>query len=391
MTGNRLAHITLNELRSRLHDYTLLIITLVAPVIFATITSLAFAGYDHPQRERLVVTTGSADSSRNSLVRAIQADSVLQQVAVVDVVPSAAQARALIRDGSADAGLILSPQARLGPGRTPQLGGVADVLESQQQPLAAEVAQAVLQTIGGQEWLNHVVVTTLDGVVSDPPGTLRGFTPRNPVTLTDLAASSRTLTAATYYGSSMAIVFLLFVVTPMAKSLWTERQNNTLERLLASGVSRWTIVTGKALAAQLTGMLSVATVWAVSTIVFHADWGDPAGIGLLITVTVAAAVALSFGIASVVRTEASMDGLVATVTFVLVLAGGNFIPPAALPGALRRLSLVTPNGWALRGFLDLATSNGGVSAIRASVLALIAFAAIIWLVIATRLRTLVSP
>ncbi len=363
MTGNRLAHITLNELRSRLHDYTLLIITLVAPVIFATITSLAFAGYDHPQRERLVVTTGSADSSRNSLVRAIQADSVLQQVAVVDVVPSAAQARALIRDGSADAGLILSPQARLGPGRTPQLGGVADVLESQQQPLAAEVAQAVLQTIGGQVWLNHVVVTTLDGVVSDPPGTLRGFTPRNPVTLTDLAASSRTLTAATYYGSSMAIVFLLFVVTPMAKSLWTERQNNTLERLLASGVSRWTIV----------------------------DWGDPAGIGLLITVTVAAAVALSFGIASVVRTEASMDGLVATVTFVLVLAGGNFIPPAALPGALRRLSLVTPNGWALRGFLDLATSNGGVSAIRASVLALIAFAAIIWLVIATRLRTLVSP
>jgi ABC-2 type transport system permease protein len=177
----------------------------------------------------------------------------------------------------------------------------------------------------------------------------------------------------------------------MAKSLWAERQNNTLQRLLASGVSRWTIVTGKALAAQLTGMLSVATVWAVTVVAFHADWGDPAAVLLLIAVTVSATVALSFGIASVIRSEESMDGLVALVTFVLVLAGGNFVAPSSLPGALRRVSLATPNGWALRGFLDLSTSSGGISAIGTSVLVLLGFAAAIWLLVATRLRALMSP
>jgi hypothetical protein len=389
--ASRFVYMTLNELRNRLYDHTLVIIALAVPVVFAIITSFAFARYDNPPPVRLVITTGSAASSRNSVVRTIRDNEVLRQVAIVNVVPSARQARALVRDGRDGAALVLPARSRIGPSSTPQLGGVADVLVSPQQPIAAEVAEAVLQTIGGKEWFDHVVLSTVRGVVADPSRTLRGFVPRNSVTLADVQASSRALTAATYYGSSMAIVFLLFVVTPMAKSLWAERQNNTLQRLLASGVGRWTIVTGKALAAQLIGMLSMATVWAVSTGALHADWGDPAAIGLLITVTVAAAVALSFGLASLARTEARLDGLVAIVTFVLVLAGGNFVAPADLPGSLVWLSLATPNGWALHGFVDLATSNGGTSVIWPSVLALISFAAVVWLLIATRLRTLVRP
>jgi ABC-2 type transport system permease protein len=388
MTG-RFADVTLNELRRMLRDYTLLVIALVGPVVFATITSLAFSSFDHPKPVRLVVTTGSPASASNGLVRAIQRDSLLEQVALVQVVSSAAQARAMIRDGTADAGLILPADAGLGPGGVPRLRGTADALETQQQPLAAEVASAVLQTIGGQEWLGHVVHTSLTGLVS--ARILRGVVPTSPVTLSDRPASSRSLTAATYYGSSMAVVFLLFVVMPMAKSLWAERRNNTLDRLLASGVSRWTIVAGKALAAQLAGMVSVAVVWAASTFVFHASWGDPAGVVVLIAVTVAAAVAISFGIAAVVKTEASMDGVVAVVTFVLVLAGGNFVPPAALPGGLRQLSLVTPNGWALRGFLDLATTTGGVASILTPLLAIAAFAVVIWAITAARLGRLMSP
>ncbi|HUC27632.1 MAG TPA: ABC transporter permease [Streptosporangiaceae bacterium] len=391
MTPGRFVHITINELRGRARDYTLLVVALVGPVVFATITSLAFASFDNPKPVRLVVTTGTASSASNSLVRGIQRDSLLQQAALVRVTPSVAQAQALVRDGGADAGLLLPAQSRLGPGGTPEFRGVAEVLETQQQPLAGEVAEVALQTIGGQDWLRHVVLKSLNGLVPEDSSTLRRLAPKSPVTLTDGPASSRSLTAATYYGSSMAIVFLLFVVTPMAKSLWTERQNKTLDRLLASGVSRWAIVVSKAASAQVIGTLSVTAVWVASTFAFHASWGNPLAVFLLISVTVAAAAALSFGIATAVRTEASMDGAVATVTFVIVLAGGNFVPPAALPDGLRQLSLVTPNGWALRGFLDLATSAGGVGAIGPTLLAILAFTVVIWLVIAARLRKLTSP
>lgn len=394
MTRNRVVqvlHLAVNELRSRLNDQTLAMVAIAAPLIFATVTSLAFASFDNPRPVRLVMTTGSAASPRNSLVLSIEGNALVRQVADISVVSSVAQARNRVRDGSADAGIILPAGATLGRGGVPQLRGGAEVLESRTQPLATEVAEAVLQTVGGQQWLNHVVLGTLQEIVPEPSRTLRAFVPRDPVSLTDVPASHRTLTAATYYGSSMAIVFLLFVTTPLAKSLWTERQNNTLERLLTTGASRWAIVLGKAIAAQLIGMVSVATVWLVSTFVFHARWGAPAGVGVLIAATVAAAVALSFAMASVVRTEASMDGLAATVTFVLVLAGGNFVPPANLPDVLRHVSMATPNGWTLRGFLGLATSDGGISAVATPALVLLSFTAVIWLVIAARLKALVSP
>jgi ABC-2 type transport system permease protein len=386
MTGTHCVQVMLGELRARLRDRTLIVIALVAPVVFATITSLAFASFDHPQPVRLVLTVDSADPAANGLVRAIVDSPRLRKVAIVTVAPSGPTVRARIRAGAADAGIILPAGSRLGRGGVPHLGGVAEILQTQQKPIAAGVAEAVLQQVGGEEWLNRVVLATLGA-----HGSSRSLVPRNPVTLTDVQASSRTLSAATYYGSSMAIVFLLFTVTPMAKSLWAERLNNTLARLLSSGVHRWAIVAGKALAAQVTGTASVATVWLVTSLAFHADWGDPGAVALLITVTVAATVALSFGIAALIRTEESMDGLVGTVTFVLVLAGGNFVAPADLPAALRQVGLFTPNGWALRGFLDLATATGGVSLIAAPVLALLAFTAGLWLVVAARLRTLVSP
>jgi ABC-2 type transport system permease protein len=138
-------------------------------------------------------------------------------------------------------------------------------------------------------------------------------------------------------------------------------------------------------------MLSVATVWAASTVIFNAGWGDPAAVAVLVTVTATATVALSFGLATLTRSEASFDGVVAVVAFILVLAGGNFVPPAALPGGLRRLTLVTPNGWALRGFLDLATSSAGVSAIIVPLLAIMTFTVTIWVAVSFRLGRLISP
>jgi ABC-2 type transport system permease protein len=387
MIANRWSAVVLNEVRNRLRDHTLLVIALVAPVLFAVITSFAFASFNQSQPVRLVVTDRSPDPGRDSLLLAIQAAPQVRKVAVVDIVSSPSAARARVADGGADAGLILPAGAGLGSGGIPRLAGAAEVLESQQKPIGAAVAEAVLQTIGGQEWLDHVVLASLSGTAADPPA----VTPHNPVSLTDVQASSRVLNAATYYGSSMAIVFLLFSVMPAAKSLWAERQNNTLRRLLSSGIGGWVIVAGKAVAAQVTGMLSMFSVWAVTVLAFHADWGSPGPVALLITVTVAAAVAISFAIASLVRTEQSLDGLVATATFVLVLIGGNFVPPADLPGGLRLAGLFTPNGWALRGFLDLATGSGAIGTIAVPLLTLLGFTAGIWLFTATRMRALVTP
>jgi ABC-2 type transport system permease protein len=60
------------------------------------------------------------------------------------------------------------------------------------------------------------------------------------------------------------------------------------------------------------------------------------------------------------------------VTFGMALLGGNFVSLARAPDALRRLSLITPNGWALRAFGDLA-DGGGPGVILGPIGAIVAF------------------
>lgn len=74
----------------------------------------------------------------------------------------------------------------------------------------------------------------------------------------------------------------------------------------------------------------------------------------------------------------SSDGAIAAevaraVAFVFALLGGAFIPPGDLPGALQGLSLLTPTGWALRGFAELSAGGGGVADVGPHVLVLLAW------------------
>ena len=63
-------------------------------------------------------------------------------------------------------------------------------------------------------------------------------------------------------------------------------------------------------------------------------------------------------------------------TFVLALLGGNFVGPGAAPELLRQLSLLTPNGWALRAFTDLSTDAASLADVAPAIAVLAAIAAV---------------
>ncbi|HEX8134877.1 MAG TPA: ABC transporter permease, partial [Actinomycetes bacterium] len=77
------------------------------------------------------------------------------------------------------------------------------------------------------------------------------------------------------------------------------------------------------------------------------------------------------------------------VVFTLALLGGNFIYLAQLPDLLQRLSLLTPNGWALRGFVDLVADGGGLATVAAPVAVTAAFGVATGLVALVRARRMV--
>ena len=197
---------------------------------------------------------------------------------------------------------------------------------------------------------------------------------------------AREVSPTAFYGASMAMLFLFFTVSFAPRSLMVDRQQKILDRMLATPTAAGDIVAGKVLAVCALAVAGFATVWLVTSVVFGADWGDPAAVVVLMVATVAALGGVSTFISSLARTEQQVDGYTGAVTFVLALLGGNFIGPGQAPDVLRRVAMFTPNGWALRAFTDVSADAAGVSQIGRPVLVLLAFAVVFGAVGIIRVR-----
>jgi ABC-2 type transport system permease protein len=230
--------------------------------------------------------------------------------------------------------------------RTAQAGRPATltVIASGENPVAGQVARSLAE------------------VYAAAPGA-----GRLPVRLVEGPVGGRTLEAASYFGPSMAIFFLFFTVSFGARSVLAERRQGTLRRLLATAAPPGGVLAGKALAAFVLGTASVLVMWLATTLVFGADWGDPLAVVALTVSSVLSAIGITALVVPLARTEEQADGYSSLVVFVLALLGGNFIYVAQLPELLQRAALLTPNGWALRGFVDLVADGGGLATVAAPV------------------------
>jgi ABC-2 type transport system permease protein len=187
------------------------------------------------------------------------------------------------------------------------------------------------------------------------------------VRLAEGQVGGRTIEAANYFGPSMAIFFLFFTVSFGARSVLAERQQGTMRRLLATAAPPGGVLAGKALAAFVLGTSSVLVMWLATTVVFGADWGDPVAVVALTISSVLSAIGITALVVTLAKTDEQADGYSSLVVFTLALLGGNFVYLAQLPEALQRVSLLTPNGWALRGFVDLVADGGGLATVAAPV------------------------
>jgi ABC-2 type transport system permease protein len=100
------------------------------------------------------------------------------------------------------------------------------------------------------------------------------------------------------------------------------------------------------------------------------------GVVLLIVAGALAVAGVAGLIAAVASTEQAAENLATGVGFVFALLGGAFLPPGMLPDTLARLAVLTPMGWALRGFAELSAGRGGVGDILAPLAVLLLWAAV---------------
>jgi ABC-2 type transport system permease protein len=366
-----------NDLRQRVRDRSAIVLGVIAPLVIAALMSFAFRG-----TETFHYTLGVVDADRGPVAAALTRvleDPGLRRFVSVKHLPTAAAAAAAIRAKTIQAGLAIP--AGFSAASTGSHPIDLQVLTSVDNSVAGTITSSIAASFAAQLNADRLSVATAGaaGIPADQAArlTAASATLRIPEQAVQRSIGAHQLKAVSYYSPAMAIFFLLFTVSFTARSFFVDRANGMIERMLAAPVRPYEILAGKALSVFVFGIVSLTIIAVVTSAAFGANWGNPlaaASLCLAMVISVVCVTALVIGVA---RTQRQAEGFASIAVFGLALLGGNFIFLSTSPPIMRHLALLTPNGWALRGFTDLATKGGGLGTVMVPVGAILVFSLVV--------------
>ena len=182
-------------------------------------------------------------------------------------------------------------------------------------------------------------------------------------------------------------MFIFFTAAMGAEALARERQTHTLERLMANGVRRESLIVGKFLAGGIIGVTQVAVMWTVGALAFGIDLGaSPAGVVLLSLLMVVASAAFGVMLASFVGNVRTASAVGVLTSLVLAPIGGSWWPLFITPPFMQSLARITPHGWANGGLNKLMLFGAEFRDVGPEMVALVVFAAVFLSVALWRFR-----
>jgi linearmycin/streptolysin S transport system permease protein len=344
------------DLRQRVRDRSAFVVAILAPLVLATVFSLALSNAgDSSVRFKVAV----ADRDRGPVARSFTGHVLpaLERQGVVGVrtAASPADARRLADHGTVVASFVLPAglTADVTAGRAAAIGVVGDVDE----PIGVLVARSIADTFADDVNGVRIAVAAAGGSPALAP---KAEATSAPVTVVDRSATRKRLDLKTSFAAGISVFFLFFTVQFGLASLLDERRDGTLGRLLAAPVRRTAILGGKALTSVVLGTISMVVLAVATSLILGAHWGDPLGVALLIVAGVLAATGVTALVVSFARTPEQAGYWQSIVGVVLGLLGGSFFPVYQAGGVAEQLSNLTPHAWFLRGLGDL--TAGGTAA-----------------------------
>jgi ABC-2 type transport system permease protein len=179
------------------------------------------------------------------------------------------------------------------------------------------------------------------------------FSPLMPtsVEIVDVLGDSKSNPVVTMYAAGIAVMFLLFGATAGGGALLEERENQTLDRLLTTGLSMDQLLLGKWLYLTLLGVTQTTLMFAWGQLVFGVDLlGHFDGFLIMTLVTAGAAAAFGLLLATLCKTRGQLNGLSVVVVLTMSALGGSMVPRYVMSQSLRDAGLWTFNAWALDGY-----------------------------------------
>ena len=368
--------IATKDIRQRIRDRSAIVLGIVAPLVIAALMSLAFRG-----AETIHLTVGVVDSDHGAaaagLLSALRSPGLKDLVTVVPET-SEGSASAAVHAGRVGAAILIPT------GFTDSVSGSHPLplttLTSVNNTVAAQITSSIAQSFVAQVNADRLSVATATAS-GEPTGSaaaaLGAAHLSLPVQTVQRTFGATKLKTISYYGPSMAIFFLLFTISFTSRSFFVERDQGNIERMLAAPLRPRSVLLGKVLSAFVFGIVSLSIIAAVTTFAFGADWGNPLAAGLLSLAMVLAVTATTALVIGVAHTQRQAEGISSFAVFGLALLGGNFVFVSVTPPIMQRLALLTPNGWALRGYTDLATTGGGLAIVVLPIAAILIYTLVV--------------
>lgn len=379
------------DLRLRMRDRSMFILGILAPFLLAVIFDLVLGGVAEDEFQPHVAVAdldqGPVAAGLVGVLRSLADDEVM----VVDVVPSAEEARTAVEAGDVDAAFLI-PEGfsdAVTSGRAASL----EIVGSVDAPISVAIAEAIARSFSAEvEAVQLAVAVALEGTSPGSAAELGALaiqasaTP-SPISIADITAASRVLDTSTFFVAGMAVFFLFFTVNFGVLGLLEERQAGTLARLLAAPIPRFSVVVAKMAVSYVVGIVAMGVLVVASSLVLGARWGDPVGVAILVMAAVASAVGIVAVVVGLARTAEQAASLQAIIAVTLGMVGGVFFPTSLGGGFLATLALISPHRWFMNGLADLA-GGGGLGVIWPSVAGLLAFAILTTVPALYRLRNM---
>ena len=193
---------------------------------------------------------------------------------------------------------------------------------------------------------------------------------------------------ADYVIPGYLVMFVFFAAAVTAETIVRERQNNTLERLLASSVSKSTILGGVYTGTAIRGLIQILIFWAVGILAFKVDLGQsPPAVIILSILMVIMSSAFAVMLATLAKTQRSAGSLAVVTALILAPLGGCWWPLFILPEWLQTVAKISPHAWANTGFNKLMLFGADFGAVVPEMLALVVFTVIFGAIAIWRFRT----
>jgi len=387
--------VAIKDLRQRLRDRSAILVSVVAPLGLAFIFSQVLGGATDFHATYVV-----ADMDGGELATVLRRDVIgsLEEAGVVTVIdaPTEAAARDAVEQGKAGAAFLIPVgfTAAIQAGQPTSV----DVVGARNAGLATEIARSLAQRFSdGVVGIQLAVATVADlrGTATTPSDIARiaaaAAAAPAAVALVDREADLRQLSLPSHFAASMAVLFLFFSAQIGMVSLFEERRQGTLARILAGPVRPTTVLFGKTLGGFVLAVISMTILVVATTILLKADWGPPVGVAAMVLGAVIAALGITTLVTSFFHTAEAAGAANSAVAITLGILGGTFAPTNQAPEVLAVVSLFTPHGWFMRGLGDMHGAGASVADALPSVGVLLLIGLVTGAVGFARARRLVTP